>query len=222
MPEEHPFDKAMREAAEKEWEEAKRTPYEISPTLQAAIEEAARNKPATVPAAKPEETGSPSILVLLQRLFQQPLIWGAAVVVIAALIFFPSLVSKRVELAMALPPLKAGTPTEAGTLIEPSVVVSVNWKKRTMQIPLKAGGELTGQFKPATNAPPLPLAFDVTLTGTSAGQPVNGTGQLVVMPQDPSDRLDRFSTNALLWVKLDLKLRAGGQEEPLYRVFGTP
>jgi hypothetical protein len=222
MPEEHPFDKAMREAAEKEWEEAKRTPYEISPTLQAAIEEAARNKPASVSAAKPERTESPSFLLLLQRLFQQPLTWGAIVVVIAALICLPSLVSRRDQLAMYFPSPKGGTPTGAGTLVEPSVVVSVNWKKRTLQIPLKSGGKLTGEFKPATNGPPLPLAFDVTLSGTNAGQPVNGDGQLMVMPQYLGDKLDRFSTNALLWLKLDLKLRIGGQEEPLYRVFGAP
>ena len=147
---------------------------------------------------------------------------AAAVVLVAALVVVPNLVPKRVEVAMVLPPLKSGTPTEAGSLVEASVVVSVNWKKRTVLIPLKAGGELSGQFKSATNAAPLPLAFDVTVAGTNAGQPVNGTGQLLIMPQNPSDKLDRLSTNALLWVKLDLKLRTGGKEEPLYRVFGTP
>jgi hypothetical protein len=147
---------------------------------------------------------------------------AASLVLVATLVVVPNLVPKRVEVAMFLPPLKSGTPTEAGTLVEVSVAVSVNWKKQTIQIPLKAGGELTGQIKSATNAAPLPLAFDVAVAGTNAGQPVNGTGQLLIMPQNPSDKLERFSTNALLWVKLDLKLRTGGKEEPLYRVFGTP
>ena len=123
---------------------------------------------------------------------------------------------------MYLPSPKGGTPTEGGKLVDASVAVSVNWKKQTLQIPLKAGGELTGQFTPAANVPSVPLTFDVTVAGIMAGQPVSGTGQLAVMPQDPNDRLDRFSTSALLWVKLDLKLQAGGQKEPLYRVFGTP
>ena len=168
--------------------------------------------------------GSPrhGLLFFLMHSPKGRLAVAAAVVLVAALLVFPNLVPKRVEVAMFLPPLKSGTPTQAGALVEASVVVSVNWKKQTIQIPLKAGGELTGQFKSATNAAPLPLAFDVAVAGTNAGQPVNGTGQLLVMPQNPSDKLDRFSTNALLWVKLDLKLRAGGQEEPLYRVFGTP
>ena len=166
--------------------------------------------------------GRHGLVFLLVHTLKGRIAIAAAVVLVAALVVVPNLVPKRVEVAMVLPPLKSGTPTEAGTLVDVSVVVSVNWKKQTIQIPLKAGGELTGQFKSATNAAPLPLAFDVAVAGTNAGQPVNGTGQLLIMPQDASNKLDRFSTNALLWVKLDLKLRAGGQEEPLYRVFGTP
>lgn len=226
MPEDHPFDEAMREATQREWDKAKRTKRELSPSLRATIHDAIRQKhaekqpEAAIPSFETAKTGS--LAEMIRRLMDWRIAFAAAAVVVAGVLILPNLGPKRVELAMSLPPLKGGTPTEAGTLVDPSVTVSVNWKKQTMQIPLKAGGTLTGQFKPATNAPPLPLTFDVALAGTSAGQPVNGSGQLAVMPQDPNDRLDRFSTNALLWVKLDLKLRAGGKEEPLYRVFGTP
>ena len=170
--------------------------------------------------------GGATALDVIVRVLRGRLAFGVAVALIAALLVIPTMIHRQVELAMFLPTLKGGPPPDSGKLVDASVVVSVNWNRHTIRIPLKAGGDLTGQFNPARqpagNVPALPLVFDVSVDGSAAGQPVIGTGQFIIMPGGIDGTIKQFSTNAILWARLDLRLRSGGQQEPLYRVFGTP
>ena len=128
-------------------------------------------------------------------------------------------------LAMSLPSLKGGVTAEAGRFVNAKVNISVNWRKQTVVIPLKAGGRLTGRFQPAqpgSISPVVPLVFDVSATGDTDGQALTASGQLVIMPKDPDSHEKKLTAKAMLWARLNLKLQAGGKEEPLYRVFGTP
>lgn len=150
----------------------------------------------------------------------------AAVVLVAAFLLFFMSVSRPVTLAMVNPPNKGGTPPMISPWLNDSVAVVVNWKDSSLTLSLKDGGALTGKLSPSEGppgAPALPYQFDLSVRGRSGtGAEIIGLGQLLVMPNDSATTRSKLKPATILWAKLNLKLQAGGQEDPVYRVFGTP
>lgn len=150
----------------------------------------------------------------------------AAALIVVGLVFFFIFQPQPMTLAMAIPPHKGGTPPLNSPWVNDNVAVTVNWKDSSLNLSLKDGGALTGKLSPSEGspgAPALPYQFDLSMRGRSGtGAEIIGSGQLLVMPKDSTTTRGKLKPATILWAKLNLKLQAGGQEDPVYRVFGTP
>lgn len=225
MSSEHSFDRAMRTATESEWKAAKERPYQSSESLRRAIKGVIDSQRVDSSAHRGRGLRPLSLMRILEFL-RSPLgyaVAGALAILICGALFGVKLLHPTETFAMSVPALRGGPP-EAGRLVEPSVTVAINWKKGTISMPLKAGGQLVGSFRPSqlANSSAMPLTFDVVVGTDEQATPVTGTGQWVVMPRDADAAPQRLSATAVLWAKLTLQLRSNGKEELLYRVFGTP
>ncbi|MBL9171405.1 MAG: hypothetical protein JNN07_26975 [Verrucomicrobiales bacterium] len=160
-------------------------------------------------------------LVFLQS--RTALAISAALVVLALVVLIP-LGSSSAQFAMALPQGIKGEPPKAPDFyLDPAPKLSVDWKRLTFSIPLRAGGELSGTLAPISGATGGPAReFDLKAAGTSNGESVSATGRLVVMPNKPDETPPVLRVQDVYWLKLNLTLRGSAREEQIYRVFGSP
>ena len=237
MPDEHPFDDAMRDATRRDWEAAKKRPYQMTEKQRESLRMTIAgdigagekvNQSVTRPVATPtpDTERKASISMLRWLLDSRISLAAAALLVVGFTIFFMS-ISRPITLAMVNPPNKGGTLHLISPWLDDSVAVMVNWKDSSLTLSLKDGGVLTGKLTLPEKGPPgtpaLPYQFNLSVRGRSGtGTEITGAGQLLVMPKDSTSTRVNLKPEAILWAKLNLKLQAGGQEDPVYRVFGTP
>lgn len=132
--------------------------------------------------------------------------------------------SFAVQFEMASPQgIKGESPRAQDFYLDAAPTLSVDWDRQTFSIPLRAGGMISGTITPKTEAPGgAAREFDITASGTSKGESITATGQIVVMPNKPDVAPEFLQAKDVDWLKLNLTIRGNAREEQVYRVFGSP
>ena len=136
MPDDEPFDKAMREATERDWEASKPKPYQMTTAQRAAIRNAAAIESLTkddAPAVKKSDhtSADSKIIPLFQRMLRPRMALAAAALLVGAVVLLSVAVPRPVELSMTVPTIKGDPPPTPSMFVNEAVDVSVNWKRGT-------------------------------------------------------------------------------------------